>query len=174
MTDSDTAPALRDLELAAAQASDDAAEWLGSLAALGRAVRAARTAGHTITGIGQELVQGRAHARYRRAQNRIRPSIRPRWPRIDSLPWWLAGRTAGASEEDLVEAAEIGPHRWGETYTALRYLPAGRPAGATLVDPGEVDQVAAVLAAYAAARTGGLDHDAAITRVVTWISSAIG
>jgi len=96
------------------------------------------------------------------------------WPRLDSLPWWLFARAAGASEEELIQAVECGLHRWGGTYTVLRYLPAGRPAAAPLVDPDEVDRVVAVLAAYADARTGGLDHDAAITRVVTWISSAIG
>jgi len=76
MPDPHADPTLRALEHAAARTSDAAAEWLGSLAALGRAVRAARTAGHTITGIGQELVQGRAQARHHRAQNRIRPSVR--------------------------------------------------------------------------------------------------
>jgi len=265
MPDPHADPSLRDLELAAAQASDDAAEWLGSLTALGRAVRAARTAGHTITGIGQELARGRAQARHRRAQNRISPSIRlaersaevvaaaaangldnvrvfgscargnttllsdvdlivgtgPRtslldlcrfalatedlltlpgrvdvltddalrpdsdsgariaaecqplaawaagWPRLDSLPGWLAARAAGASEEELVVVAECGLHRWGEAYTELRYRPAGRPAGATLVAPDEVDRVAVLLARYAPARAAGLEHDAAITRAVT-------
>ncbi len=90
-----------------------------------------------------------------------------RWPLLDSLPGWRHARAAGASEEELVEAAECGLHPWGETATALRNLPAGRPAGATLVDPGELVRVATVLAAYAAGIADGLPHDAALTRAVT-------
>jgi len=90
-----------------------------------------------------------------------------RWPALDSVPGWLAACAAGASEEELMEAAECGLHPWGETATQLRYRPEGRPVGATLTDLGEVDQVAAVLTAYAAARAAGLGHDAAITRAVT-------
>ena len=79
MTDPDADPSLRDLEHAAAQASDaTAAEWMASLAsltALGRAVQAARTAGRPITVIGRDLRQGRAMARERRARALIRPSV---------------------------------------------------------------------------------------------------
>ncbi len=89
------------------------------------------------------------------------------WQRLDSLQGWAAAHAAGASESELVEAAEYGLHPSGETTTQLRIRPAGRPAGATLVDPGEVDQVSEVLDRYAAARAGGLDHDEAITRAVT-------
>ncbi len=85
------------------------------------------------------------------------------WPRLDSLPGWVAA----ASEEELIEVAESGLHPWGETAAALRNLPAGRPAGATLVDPDEFVRVTAVIAAYAAARAAGLDHDAALTHAVT-------
>jgi predicted nucleotidyltransferase len=76
MTNSDTDPALRDLTLAAARSSDASAELLAGGVALGHSVWAARTAGHTIGGIGRALVQGRGKARHRRAQNRIRPSVR--------------------------------------------------------------------------------------------------
>ncbi len=89
------------------------------------------------------------------------------WPRLDSLPGWLAAHQLGASEEELVEAAECGLHPWGEPATQLRIRPAARPAGATLVDPGEGAWVSEVLDCYAAARAGGLGHDAAITRAAT-------
>jgi len=261
MTDTD--PSLRE---DAAHASDTAAALLASLAALGHSVRAAHAAGLSIGGIGRELRRGRARARHRRAQNRIRPSarlaahsaeviaaaascgltdvrvfgscvrgeanldsdvdlivdisertsliditrfaiavetslgldegrvdvvtgdaLRPDsdgsaritaecqplaawaagWPRLDSLPGWLAAHAAGASEDELIEAAESGLHPWGETATQLRIRPEGRPAGATLVDIGEVACVSEILTAYAAARTIGCGHDAAITRAVT-------
>ncbi len=266
MTDSDTDPALRGLEHAAARTSDATAEWLRSAASLARATQAARTAGHPIGSIGKVLRQGRASARHQRARALIRPSLLlaersseveaaatangltdirvfgscarstdtpasdvdllvdggPRtslltisafviavadllgleeervdvvtpgglvpgshlerqiaaecqslaawaagWLRLDSLPGWAAACAAGASEEELVEAAECGLHPWGWVAAALRNLPAGRPAGATLVDPEEFVRVAAVLAAYAAGIADGCDHDAAITRAVT-------
>jgi len=269
MTEPDTDPSLRDLELAAARTSDAAAALLSSLGSLGHSIRAAHAAGHPVTGIGgitRALGLGRAHARHRRTQNQIRPStrlaahaaevmaaaaacglhhvrvfdscvrgeanlgsdvellvtisdqtrlidltrfaiavetlltldegrvdvltddvLRPDsssgarivaecqplaawaacWVRLDSLPGWVATRDAGASDEELAGAAECGLHQWGETYAALRHRPEGRPAGATLVDPGEVVWVAAVLDRYAAARTGGLGHDEALPRAVT-------
>jgi len=89
------------------------------------------------------------------------------WPRLDSLPGWLAAHAAGASEDELIEAAESGLHPWGETATQLRIRPAGRPAGATLVDLGEVAWVSVVLDRYAAARAVGCDRHAALTRAVT-------
>jgi len=89
------------------------------------------------------------------------------WPRLDSVPAWAAACAVDATEEELVEAAESGLHPWGETATTLRIRPEGRPAGATLVDPEEFVRVAAVLAAYAAARAAGLGHDAGLTRAVT-------
>ncbi len=89
------------------------------------------------------------------------------WPRLDSLPGWGHAHAAGASEVELVEVAESGLHPWGETATTLRNLPDGRPAGATLVELGEVVRVSEVLDSYGAARVGGLPHDAAITRAVT-------
>jgi len=263
-TMTDTDPSLRE---DAAHASDAAAALLASLGALARSVRAAHAAGHPVTVIGRELRRGRAQARYRRAQNRIRPSVRlaehsaevmaaaaacglsgvrvfgscvrgeanlasdvdllvdiseltsliditrfailveellgldagrvdvvtgdalrpdagrageciaaevqplaawaAAWPRLESLPGWQPACAAGATEEELIEATESGLHPWGETATALRYRPEGRPAGATLIDTGEVVWVSEVLVRYAAARTGGLGHDAAITRAVT-------
>lgn len=89
------------------------------------------------------------------------------WTRLDSVPAWAAARAVDATEEELVEAAECGLHPWGETATTLRQLPAGRPAGAALIDPEEFVRVAAVLGAYATGITDGLDHDAALTRAVT-------
>ncbi len=89
------------------------------------------------------------------------------WPRLDSLPGWLAAHAAGAMEDELVEVAESGLHPWGETAAALRSRPAGRPAGATLIDPGEFVRVSAVLTAYAAGIADGLGHDEALTRAVT-------
>lgn len=76
MTDSDTDPALRALAQTAARTSDAAGALLASLAAMGHSIRAARTAGHPIGGIGRELIKGRAQARHHRAQNRIKPSVR--------------------------------------------------------------------------------------------------
>lgn len=76
MTNSDTDPVLREVALDAARTSDAGAELLSSLTGMGHSIRAARTAGRPIAGIGRELIQGRAQARYRRAQDRIRPSIR--------------------------------------------------------------------------------------------------
>jgi len=89
------------------------------------------------------------------------------WPRLDSLPGWVAACAAGATEEELIEAAESGLHPWGETATALRSRPEGRPAGATLVDPGELVRVSEVLDRYGAGIADGLGHDAALTRAVT-------
>lgn len=208
MTEPVTDLTLRDLEQAAGQASDASAELLASLAALARSVRAAHAAGHPVKFLTRELRRGRAQARLRRAQNRIRPSarlaahsteviaaaaasgltgvmvfgscvqgeanlgsdvdllvsisertslldltrfaiavegllsldegradvvtgdaLRPDagrageriaaeaqplaawaagWPRLDSLPGWVAARDAGASDEELADAAENG------------------------------------------------------------------
>jgi len=89
------------------------------------------------------------------------------WPRLDSVPAWAAARAVDATEEELVEAAESGLHPWGETATTLRIRPEGRPAGATLVDLGEVERVGLLLVRYVAGIADGLDHDAALTRAVT-------
>jgi len=89
-----------------------------------------------------------------------------RWPRLESLPGWQPACAAGATEEELVEAAECGLRRWGDAYTEMRYRPEGRPAGAALIDPGEVAGATVVLTRYAAARGDGLDHAGAIMRVV--------
>ncbi len=271
MTKSDAGPALREVAQTAARTSDAGAELLASLTGMGCSLRAACTAGCSIPGIGRELRRGRAQARYRRAQNRILPSVRlmahsaeviaaaaahglsnvrvfgscargsanlasdvdlivdigPRtslldlsrfaigvegllgldegradvvtgdalrpdagrageriaaeaqplaawaagWPRLDSLPGWVAARDAGASDEELADAAENGLAPWSSGSTSLRRPHAGRPPGATLIDPDDRDhdlvRVTRVLDRYAAARTGGLDHDAALTRAVT-------
>ncbi len=74
MTEPD--PSLREIPLDAARTSDATGELLSSLGALGHSVRAARTAGHPVGGIVRELRRGRAQARLRRAQNRIKPSVR--------------------------------------------------------------------------------------------------
>jgi len=76
MTDSDTDPTLRALAKTAARTSDAGAAWLASLTGMGHSIRAARTAGHPIGGVGRELIKGRGKARQHRAQNRILPSIR--------------------------------------------------------------------------------------------------
>jgi len=76
MTNPDVEPSLREVAQAASHASDAAAELLASLGELARGVRAVRTAGHPVGGIGRELRRGRASARRRRGQNRILPSIR--------------------------------------------------------------------------------------------------
>lgn len=74
MTEPD--PSLREVALAAARTSDAGAELLASLEVLGHSVRAARTAGFSIEGVGRELRRGRASARLRRARALIRPSVR--------------------------------------------------------------------------------------------------
>lgn len=76
MTDSDTDPTLRALTHGAAQASDAGAALLASMTGMGHSIRAARTAGSSLAGIGKVLRQGRGSARHRRAQNRIRPAVR--------------------------------------------------------------------------------------------------
>lgn len=78
------------------------------------------------------------------------------WPRLDSIKGWFAACAAAATEEELVEASECGLHPRGEPATQLRIRPAGRPAGATLVDPGELARVSEVLDRYAAARPMGV------------------
>ncbi len=76
MTDSDTDPTLRALAKTAARTSDAGAAWLASLTGMGHSIRAARTAGHPIGGVGRELIKGRGKARRHRAQNRLKPSAR--------------------------------------------------------------------------------------------------
>lgn len=87
--------------------------------------------------------------------------------RLDSLPGWIHASDAGASEDELIEVAESGLHPWGGTSAALRGRPAGRPAGATLVDFNELARVSGVVAAYATGINAGLGHGAALTRAVT-------